>query len=155
MYLPYRHHIYEIILRSVFDHKFGSTSEPNVPLFQQFQLVWPKLNVNNFKPGLRDTKVSQHSNNSTECILRFCLSKLTEIQCRKDYREFLGLTVIFLNGTPTHGIFFRVPGAMHHAHAKENTIQFVIFVFLLFVATLKRLLMRQMLVLHHAKTYSF
>jgi hypothetical protein len=38
---------------------------------------------------------------------------------------------------------------------KKNTIQFVIFVFLLFVAMLKRDSMHQMPVLHHAKTYDF
>lgn len=108
MYLPCRHHIYEIILRNVFDHKFSSTSGPNVPLFQQFQLAWPTFNFNNFKPGLQDTEVSQHLNNSIECILQFCMTELTKMQSREDYREFLELTVIFLNDTPARGIFFRV-----------------------------------------------
>lgn len=84
LYLPCRHHIYEIILRSVFDHKFGSTSGPNVPLFQRFQSAWPKLNLNNFNPGLQDTEVSQHLKNSTVCILKFCITELTKIQCRED-----------------------------------------------------------------------
>lgn len=129
MYLPCRHHIYEVILRSVFDHKFGSISGPNVPLLQRFQLVWPKLNVNKkgLKPGLQDTKVSQHLNNSTECILRFCMKKFAEIQCREDYREFLELTVIFLNGTPTRGIFFRVPGVMYHASCSLDVEGHILF----------------------------
>jgi len=101
-----RHHIYEIILGSVFDHKFGLTSEPNVPLFQRFQSARPKLNVTNLKPRLQDTKVSQHLNNSTECIFKFCMTELTKIQCREDYREFHELIVIFLNGIPARGIFF-------------------------------------------------
>lgn len=122
LYLPCRHHIYEIILRSVFNHKFGSTSGPNVPLFQRFQSAWPKLNLNNFKPGLEGTEVSQRLNNSSECILKFCMTELTKIQCREDYREFLELTVIFLNGTPARGIFFRVPGAIHHARWMSKAI---------------------------------
>lgn len=122
MYLPCRHHIYEIVLRSVFDHKFGSKSGPNVPLFQRFQLAWPTFNLNNFKPGLQDTEVSQHLNNSIECILQFCMTELTKMQCREDYREFLELTVIFLNGTPARGIFFRVPGAIHHARWMSKAI---------------------------------
>lgn len=130
LYLPCRHHIYEIILRSVFDHKFGSTSGPSVPIFQRFQLAWPKINLKNFKPGLQDTKVSQHLNNCTEVILKFCMTELNKIQCMEDYREFFELAVIFLNGTPARGIFFRVPGAIHHARWMSKAIYCLkIFIF--------------------------
>jgi len=120
--VPCRHHIYEIISKCVFEHKLGSTSGPNVPLFQRFQLAWPQLNLNKFKPGVKVIKVSQHLNNSTECILKFCTTELNKIQCREDYREFLELSVIFLNGTLARGIFFRVPGAIHHARWMSKAI---------------------------------
>jgi len=40
VYLPCRHHIYEIILKSVFDLKFGALSVPVVSVFKRFQQVW-------------------------------------------------------------------------------------------------------------------
>lgn len=117
-------------MKSFFDQKFGSTSGPNVPLFQRFQLAWPKLNLNNFKPGIQDTKVSQHLNAFTECILTFCMTESNKIQCREDYREFLELVVIFLNGTPSCGISFRFPGAIHHARWMSKAIYCLkIFIF--------------------------
>jgi len=76
-----------------------------------------KTLYNNFKPGLQslDIKVSQYLNDFTECILTFCMTDLNKIQCREDYREFLKLTVMFLNGTSPRGILFRFPGAIYHA----------------------------------------
>lgn len=40
MVLPCRHHIYEIILKAVFDKKMGTTSAPIVLLFKRFQAKW-------------------------------------------------------------------------------------------------------------------
>lgn len=37
-----RHHMYEIILRAVFELKMTHTSGPNVLLFQRFQEEWGK-----------------------------------------------------------------------------------------------------------------
>lgn len=44
MMLPCRHHIMELILRSVFDVKMGSSSAPVVLLFKRFQGKWSKFN---------------------------------------------------------------------------------------------------------------
>lgn len=44
MLLPCRHHVYELILRSVFDVKMGSSSAPVVLLFKRFQAKWSKCN---------------------------------------------------------------------------------------------------------------
>lgn len=44
--------IQEIILRSDFDEKFGTTSGSNVPpspLFKPFQYAWPNINTRHFK----------------------------------------------------------------------------------------------------------
>lgn len=50
-----------------------------------------------------------------DTILSFTLNCLKIKNCREDYRELLELTVIFLGGIPVRGIFFCVPGAIHHA----------------------------------------
>jgi len=54
LYLMCRHHIYELVLRCVFEEKFGITSGPNIPLFKKFQEYWSKLNTNNYNPGIED-----------------------------------------------------------------------------------------------------
>lgn len=48
LYLPCRHHIHEIILRSVFEEKMGKTTGPNVLIFKKFQNAWSGINVHNF-----------------------------------------------------------------------------------------------------------
>lgn len=52
LYLPCRHHIYELLLRAVFDRKMPASSGPNVVLFQRFQDAWKNLNKQNYKIGL-------------------------------------------------------------------------------------------------------
>ena len=128
--MPCRHHIYEIILRSVFDEKFGVTSGPNVPLFQRFRTAWPSIDTKNFKPGLYDIQVHEQLNSSTECVLTFCMNTLNKTHYREDYRELLELTVIFLNGTPPRGISFRTPGPIHHARWMSKALYYLkVFIF--------------------------
>jgi len=52
LYLPCRHHISEVILKSVFDVKFGSTSGPNVVIFKRFKEYWSKIDTTKFKSGI-------------------------------------------------------------------------------------------------------
>lgn len=40
LWLPCRHHMYEVILRAAFEVKMGGTSAPNVLLFKRFQQEW-------------------------------------------------------------------------------------------------------------------
>jgi hypothetical protein len=63
-------------------------------------------------------------------MLLFYMDQLRKPHNRDDYRELLELGVIFLGGTPTRGIFFRYPGAMHHARCMSKAIYFLkIFIF--------------------------
>jgi hypothetical protein len=48
-------------------------------------------------------------------MLFFYMNQLRKSRNRYDYRELLELAVIFIGGTPTRGISFQCPGAMHHA----------------------------------------
>jgi len=57
LYLMCRHHIYELVLRCVFEEKFGITSRPNIPLFKKCQEYWNKLNITHFNPGIEDSNV--------------------------------------------------------------------------------------------------
>jgi hypothetical protein len=113
LYFACRHHIYEIILRSVFEKKMGKTTGPTVLMFKKFQNAWPKINVHNFRSGIENEKVMRHLNQGDiSRILDFVRNTLSEQQPREDYREILELTAIFLGETPSRGISFRVPGTL-------------------------------------------
>lgn len=131
LYLPYRHHIFELLLKSVFDLKLKlPTTGPDVPIFKRFQQQWPTLNTQNYFIGLNDTVVKSLVENKKDLIIEFCNKELKERQCREDYRELLELTVIFLGAIPSRGITFRYPGAFHHAWWMSKAIySFKIFLF--------------------------
>lgn len=47
--LACRHHVYELVLRAVFELKLGTTSAPEVPIFERFGKLWKKIySENNF-----------------------------------------------------------------------------------------------------------
>ncbi|XP_050524154.1 uncharacterized protein LOC126895887 [Daktulosphaira vitifoliae] len=130
LYFPCHHHIYEIILKCTFHAKFGVTSGPNVPLFLCFQKSWPKINTENYKSGIDDRFIFEKLQSSIDHILEFCLNQLKLSHFREDYREFLELTVIFLNGVPPRGVLFRAPGAIHHARWMSKALYTLkIFIF--------------------------
>ncbi|KAL4100680.1 hypothetical protein QTP88_020714 [Uroleucon formosanum] len=100
LYLPCRHHIPEVVLRSAFEIKIDTASAPDVPIFKRFQKCWPNINVNNFHIGLEDTFVFQSLQNLKDELLIFCINQLKQYQPRDDYKELLELTIIFLGQTP-------------------------------------------------------
>lgn len=115
LYLPCRHHIYELVLKSTFDVKMPGSTGPDVKIFKRFQQSWSQINIKYFKSGFEDAYVSKYLNNSEE-VLAFVRSYLeNQQQTREDYRKFLELTSVFLGEIPPRGISFRIPGAMHHA----------------------------------------
>lgn len=131
LYLPCRHHIFELLLKSVFDLKLKlPTTGPDVPIFKRFQQQWPTFNTQNYYIGLNNTVVKSLVENKKDLIIEFCNKELKERQCREDYRELLELTVIFLGAIPPRGITFRYPGAFHHARWMSKAIySFKIFMF--------------------------
>lgn len=95
--LPCRHHMYEIVLKSVFEVKYSATSAPEVPIFNRFAAVWDNLDHELYKCGLDDEIVrSKISNEESEAIKIFCNNQLQQMQIRADYKEFLQLTLTFL-----------------------------------------------------------
>ncbi|KAE9539939.1 hypothetical protein AGLY_005191 [Aphis glycines] len=130
LYLMCRHHIYELVLRCVFEEKFGITSGPNIPLFKKFQEYWSKLNTSHFNAGIEDINICTALSHTKNDVLQFALDHSKKEQFREDYRELLELTIIFLGGTPHRGISFRIPGASHHARWMAKAIYCLkIFIF--------------------------
>lgn len=70
--LPCRHHISELILKSVFEIKVcKASSGPTVPLFVRFQKKWPTLNHQQFHSGIQDASVNQLLTDDKEDIILF------------------------------------------------------------------------------------
>lgn len=122
LYLPCRHHIFEIVLRYVFEAVFPNTVGPNVPLFIQFQKQWEALNKLNYKTGLDDPKNKNVLTvEKIRSIKTFATEVLTTKLPRDDYKELLELTLIFVGVIPEK-FSFRKPGACHHARWMAKAI---------------------------------
>ncbi|XP_076279088.1 uncharacterized protein LOC143208527 isoform X1 [Lasioglossum baleicum] len=121
LYLPCRHHIYELILRAAFDTKMKKSTGPDVPLFKKFKNSWSSINKDNFKPGVEDEFVRQNVIEIDKKI-EAAIHNLQQIQPRDDYKELIELMIIFLGGTPPKGVRFRMPGAFHHARWMAKAI---------------------------------
>lgn len=113
IHLPCRHHVYEIMLRAVFEAKLTPTSAPTVPMFERFSKSWSHLNHDTFRSGIEDQIVcSQMSLDERKDVIDFCKKQLTKSHCRADYKEMIELTLDFL-GSGHYKI--KAPGATSHA----------------------------------------
>lgn len=118
--LPCRHHIYEIILKNVFDTKYGKSSAPETIIFNRFANEWSQIEQNEFQHGLEDEFIrSKISDHDSEQIKEFCSKQLQKMQIRADYQELLQLTISFLGGDSTP---FRTCGATSHARFMSKAI---------------------------------
>lgn len=52
LYLACRHHILEVMLRGVFECKFGPTTGPQPDIFKRFQNAWAKLDKKQYDTGI-------------------------------------------------------------------------------------------------------
>lgn len=115
LHLACRHHILELVLGCVFKECMGPTSGPDVLLFKRFQKVWSTLDHTVYIT-VGDDQVLRNAVVGIQAeIIAFAAEHLQEKQPRDDYRELLELTIIFLGGTPSRGVHFLAPGAIHHA----------------------------------------
>lgn len=116
LYLACRHHILEIILKSVFDCKMGATTGPQPEIFKKFQAQWSKIDKTKYNVGLDDETVQNTLKDyDVEEISSFLLNQLLIHQPRDDYKEFLVLSLVFLGKLSPEEFSFRLPGPIHHA----------------------------------------
>lgn len=71
IWLPCRHHIFEIVLKSVFEVYWPTQSGPNVQLFNRFKVSWDVINKLNYKSGTEDDIVANVLMDQTNDILVF------------------------------------------------------------------------------------
>ncbi|KAG7166680.1 hypothetical protein Hamer_G010306 [Homarus americanus] len=112
------HHILEIVLRDVFKAVHGSSSGPDVLLFQRFKKQWHQIKQLEFKTGETNgyiTAVLKENSEWEQKVIDYYMKALKQTQPRDDYLRLTELCVIFLGGTPPRGIRFGKPGPVHHA----------------------------------------
>lgn len=123
LYLPCRHHIYEIVLRAVFEVKIPEASNsPEVTSLKKFQKKWNTINPNKITPGMEDQYVENMLEDVKSDVLYFCYNCLDHQQIRGDYKELVELVVLFLNGEKCDNIKIHPPGAAHHARWMARAI---------------------------------
>ncbi|XP_044584699.1 uncharacterized protein LOC123265119 [Cotesia glomerata] len=130
IWLPCRHHMFEIILKNVFEVHWPKQTGPNVPIFNRFKGFRNKIDKSKFKAGIEDTAVDQALSDITDEILGFIGEYLQKYHPRSDYREFLELSSVFLGVVPKENFSFKSPGAMSHARWMSKAIYCLkIFIF--------------------------
>ncbi|KYM93405.1 hypothetical protein ALC62_15995 [Cyphomyrmex costatus] len=122
LYLPCRHHIFEIILAATFDQKLPGTSGPNVPLFKRFSNSWNTLDKSRYKDDLAEKGIHPTLIGKVKDVTILIQNYLNEFLPRDDYKEFLKLCLIFLKVMPSDKVKFRKPGAFHHARWMAKAI---------------------------------
>ena len=118
LYLPCRHHIFELILAAIFSLKFPGSTGPDVPIFKAFKEFWPRIDKNKYKSG--KSKIHLHLRHRIGEIVIFIKDNLQNALPRDDYKELLELSLIFLGEGSE--IKFRKPGAYHHARWMAKAI---------------------------------
>lgn len=122
LYLPCRHHIFELVLRAVFEKKIPSTTGPNVPLFKRFREAWPNIDQNQYDTGIENHYVHEIIHDHIDDINAFVQNNLESIHPREDYKELLLLSQIFIGKIPSDNVTFRKPSAFHHARWMSKAI---------------------------------
>ncbi|KAL4090708.1 hypothetical protein QTP88_025495 [Uroleucon formosanum] len=116
LFLACRHHIFEIILQSVFSYsKLTTMSGPEIPIFKRFKNNWNQIDQTKYSTWVSDNEVKKILHKVGDDVIIFCKDTLNQNLPRDDYKEFLELVIIFLGGVPPKGIHFKRPGAYHLA----------------------------------------
>lgn len=71
LYLACRHHVHELILRSVVEIYWKGTSGPNVAIFQRFQQNWNAIDKTQFTTGMQDKFVAKILSGKKDELLAF------------------------------------------------------------------------------------
>lgn len=123
LFVPCRHHIFELVLRCVFEIKMPLSTGPNVPLFKNFREAWKQIDTTRYKSGIDDEYVKRIlTSDRIERLRTFAQKALKDFQPRDDYKEFLELTLTFIGVPSSTKVTFIYPGAFHHARWMAKAI---------------------------------
>lgn len=71
LYFPCRHHIHEILLKSVFEIYSEKTTGPNVPLFSEFQKSWNGIDQSKYIVGVKDKAMAKVLKSDKDELINF------------------------------------------------------------------------------------
>ena len=128
LWLACRHHVYELVLKHVFEECLGASSVPSVVLFKRFHDRWPSIDQGQYQTLESDEvwKGMAESNEWCDDQRTKMLTAYDEIlrtgrHPREDYKELIQLCYVFLGGQ-LDGLVFRAPGAFHQARWMAKAI---------------------------------
>ena len=95
----------------------GPTSGPEVLFFKRFMEAWPKFDRTKFESGISDLIVEEALRDVRDDLGLFLSKLIRETHQRSDYREFVELSLLFLNieVDSSTKLFLRAPGPISHA----------------------------------------
>ncbi|XP_050549011.1 uncharacterized protein LOC126910464 [Daktulosphaira vitifoliae] len=122
VWIACRHHIFEVLLSTVFKEVFGPSGGPHVNLFKRFQKQWLGIDKQNFKVG--DENLFNHDNllQLRQDMRSYYIDAIETQQPRDDYLEIINLCRIFLGKSEESKVGFRTPGAFHQARWMAKAI---------------------------------
>ena len=110
--LACRHHIYELVLKSVFESKIQVTNSPDIPLFKKFRDNCSNIDSTNIQIYFDFVKL-HYNDCEIDQLVMFYNCELQKKIVRDDYRELIELSIIFLGGDKEKKLKISPPGAMH------------------------------------------
>jgi hypothetical protein len=112
--------VYELVLKAVFEIKIRQVeTSSDIPPFKKLKNNWGEIYYNKIQCH-RETVESFLTGLEIEKLLAFYLAELNNVIIRKDYRELIELSIVFLGGDKEEKI--RPPGAMHQARWMARAI---------------------------------
>lgn len=127
LHLPCRHHVFEIVIGTVFKNVFElKTKSPHVELFKDFNDVWDEIQHLPHSPC--DNEILEGNDEIKRLkdeVIAFIFDVLQNNKkyiIRDDYKELLELCLMFFGETPPGGIKFHPPGACHRARWMSKII---------------------------------
>ncbi|XP_074026395.1 uncharacterized protein isoform X1 [Leptinotarsa decemlineata] len=102
IWLPCRHHIFEIILKSAFEVYWPVTSGPNVPMFGRFTKSWDEIDKTNYKSGIDIADIVSDQKNEISSLITQSLQ--VRFNCNFKNKHFLVsdkyLLLLIVTATP-------------------------------------------------------
>lgn len=71
LHLACRHHIAELLLRSVFETHLQGTSGPKVPIFERLKSEWDRIDTKHYQTGMDDELIAGILEKEKDRILAF------------------------------------------------------------------------------------
>jgi len=126
LWIPCRHHIYELHIKHVAECVTGQTKDPGVKIFRRLKAAWNSLEIDYAEL----VKFSWEDSDPWLCqiaqsVLIWARQRLLENTFpRDDYKELIALVVIWL-GEDVDKFTFMHPGPDHHARWMAKAISFL------------------------------